>query len=139
MATHTAKELQSCLIARGVIVNGQRRLELAELCEIARELNLQVDLDNLIEDRSNVIAQKLKDGDMSLSNPVLATGTQDLSVLPYFNFMDVFLYLLTNNSRFSLIRDYQKSEGYLLRTDGFVKHFSSCLFGFAKCMKRTLG
>ena len=125
------------MIARGVVVSGQRRLELAELCEIARELNLQVDPDNLIEDRSDVIAQKLKDGDTSLSNPALATGTQDLSVLPYFNFMDVFLYLLTNNSRFSLIRDYQKSEGYLLMTDGFVKHFSSCLFGFANGMKCT--
>ena len=49
------KELQSFLIARGVI-SGQRRLELAELCEIAgrtmRELNLQADPDNLIEDHS---------------------------------------------------------------------------------------
>ena len=41
MATRTVKELQSFLIARGVMVSGQRRLELAELYgEIARELNL---------------------------------------------------------------------------------------------------
>ena len=49
MATHTETELQSFLIARGVVVSGQRRLELAEVCEIARELNLQVDPDNLDE------------------------------------------------------------------------------------------
>ena len=40
-------------IARGVVVSGQRRLELAELCEIAHELNLQVHPDNLIEDRKD--------------------------------------------------------------------------------------
>ena len=50
MATHTVKQLQSFWIARGVGVSGQRRLELTELCELARELNLQVDPDNLIED-----------------------------------------------------------------------------------------
>ena len=75
---------------------------MAELCEIAREVNLQIDPDNVIEDRSDVIAHKLKGGDTCLSNPALATGTQDLSVLPYF--MDGFSYLLTNNSSFSLIR-----------------------------------
>ena len=53
--------------------------------------------------------------------------------------MDVFSYLLTNNSRVSLIRDNQKSEGYSLTTDGFVKHFSSCLFNFASGMKLTPG
>ena len=63
MTTHTAKEVQSFLIARGVVVGGQRRLELAELCQNARELNLQVDPDNFIEDRSDVIGPKLKDGD----------------------------------------------------------------------------
>ena len=50
MATPTVKELQSFLTARGVVVSGQRRLELEELREIARELNLQADPDNLIED-----------------------------------------------------------------------------------------
>ena len=53
MTTHTVKELHLFLIARGVVVRGQRRLELANLCEIALELNLQVDPDNLIEDRSD--------------------------------------------------------------------------------------
>ena len=38
MATHTVNELQSFVIARGDVASGQRRLELAELCEIAREL-----------------------------------------------------------------------------------------------------
>ena len=69
---------------------------MAQLCEneIARELYLQVDPNNLIEDQSDVIAPKLKDGDISMSNPALATGTQDLSVLLYSNFMDVFSYFL---------------------------------------------
>ena len=49
-------------------------------------------------------------------------------MLPYFNVMDVFSYLLTNNSSFSQIRDYQKSEGYSLMTDGFVKHVETVAF-----------
>ena len=45
----TAKELQSFLIERGAVVGGRRKLELAELCEIDREINLQVDSSGLIE------------------------------------------------------------------------------------------
>ena len=63
-----------------------------------------------------------------MSNPALATGTQDLSMLPYFNVMDVFSCLLTNNSSFSQIRDHQKSEIYSLMTDGFVKHVETVTF-----------
>ena len=112
------------------MVSGQGRLELAELCKIAREVNLQIDPDNVIEDRSDVIAHKLKDGDTCFSNPALATGIQDRSVLSYFNFMDIFSYLLTNNSSFSLLRlrDYQKSEGCSLMTDGFVKYVKAITY-----------
>ena len=45
------------LIESGV-GGGQRKLELAELCEIAREINLQVDPDS--DDRNDVIAEKLR-------------------------------------------------------------------------------
>ena len=71
----TAKELQSFLIERGAVVGSGRKLELAELCEIDREINLQVDSGGLIEDRNDVIAEKLKDGETIVSNPALATGT----------------------------------------------------------------
>ena len=71
----------------------------SSLCEIAREINLQVDPDSLIEDGNDVIAEtKVKDGETIVSNPALATGTQDLSMLQYFNAMDVFFsYFLTSN------------------------------------------
>ena len=59
----TVKELQSFLIERGVVVGGQMKLELAQLCEIAREINLQVDPDGLIEDRNDVIDEKIQDGE----------------------------------------------------------------------------
>ena len=54
----TVKELQSFLVERGVVVGDKRKLELAELCEIAREINLQVDPDS--DDRNDVIAEKLR-------------------------------------------------------------------------------
>ena len=124
----TVKELQSFLVERRVVVGDKRKLELAELCEIAREINLQVDPDGLIEDGNDVIAEKLKDVETIVSNPAISTGTQDPSMLSYFNVMDVFSYLLTNNSSFSQIRDCQKSEGYSLMTDGFVKHVETVAF-----------
>ena len=108
----TVKELQSFLIKRGVVVGGQRKLELAELCEIARKLIPTVSL----KIKTMLLPKNWK------------TGTQDLSMLPYFNVMDVFSYLLTNNSSFSQIRDYQKSEGYSLMTDCFVKHVETVTF-----------
>ena len=47
--THSEGIAVFFFIARGVVVSGQRRLELAELCGIARERNLHVDPDNLNE------------------------------------------------------------------------------------------
>ena len=126
----TVKELQSFLVERGVVVGDKRKLELAELFEIAREINLQVDPDDLIEDGNDVIAEKLKDVETVVSYPAISTGTQDPSMLSYFNVMDVFSYLLTNNSSFSQIRDCQKSEGYSLMTDGFVKHVETVTVTF---------
>lgn len=103
------------------MTSGQRKLELAELCAVAQEINLEYDPDGLIEDRSEVISKKLVDGAVSLANPALLIGTRDLSALPFFSFMDVFSHLTTSSLSFGSIREYQKSEGYTLMSDGYVR------------------
>jgi len=55
-------EFQQFLRDRGVIVSGQRKSELAELCEIAKDIHLDFDPDGLFEDRQEIILDKLTDG-----------------------------------------------------------------------------
>ena len=82
--------------ARGVVTTGLRKPELDELCQIAREIDLEVDPDGLVEDRGEIIAEKLNDKSTGavLTNAALESGTSDLSPLPPFSFIDIFSYLL---------------------------------------------
>ena len=113
-------EFQAFLRDRGVTVSGQKKTELAELCEIARGISLEFDPDGLYEDREEIIVDKLTDGDVKLPNPSLHAGSSDLSALPFFSMFDVFTYLMSTLDH-ATVRDFQKSEGYTMMTDGYVK------------------
>ena len=104
-----------------MVISGQRKLELTELCSVAREISLDVDPDGLVENRTEVISEKLTDGTMLFANPALLQGTLDISPLPLFNYMDVFSYLLSKDFTFGRVRDYRKSEGFTMMSDGYVK------------------
>lgn len=59
-------ELQTFLIQRGVVVSGRKKIELVELCELAKEVSLVFDPDGLFEDREEVVREKLVDGNVAL-------------------------------------------------------------------------
>lgn len=58
-------ELQTFLIQRGV-VSGRKKIELVELCELAKEVSLVFDPDGLFEDREEVVREKLVNGNVAL-------------------------------------------------------------------------
>ena len=60
----SVKELQSYLRARGVTVTGQKRIALLELCQLAENVGIDIDPDGLIEDREEIIKDKLDIGNM---------------------------------------------------------------------------
>ncbi|GFR67197.1 hypothetical protein ElyMa_003699800 [Elysia marginata] len=107
----------------GVVVAGLKKEELADLCAKAKLLDLEFDPDGLVEDRQEVIASKLKDGDTELSNPaLLIDSSPDISCLPNFRVLDVFSYLMLNKFSHGFLREHTKSEGYSLMKDGFVNN-----------------
>lgn len=59
-------ELQTFLIQRGVVVSGRKKIELVELCELAKEVSLVFDPDGLFEDREEVVREKLVNGNVAL-------------------------------------------------------------------------
>ena len=87
MSGQKVADLQAFLKSRGVVVSGQRKLELSESCAIARDIDLEFDPDGLVEDRAEIIAHKVTDGgdgaDIVLSNLAFFNGNRDLSSLPF--------------------------------------------------------
>lgn len=55
----SASQLRDHLIKRGVVVAGQRRAELEELCLLAEEVRLEFDPDGIYENREEVIGSKM--------------------------------------------------------------------------------
>ena len=83
----TVSELQKFLRDRGVTFANTKKYELLELCTLAEEVGLQVDPDNFIEDRDEIIGAKLTDHvdgtTTALTNPSTLDGYHsNLSVLP---------------------------------------------------------
>ena len=77
----TVKELQMILHERGVQYANEKKATLESLVEKALELNIEVDPDGLLEDRQEVLQDKLRldeSGDM-LANPELITCTSDIT------------------------------------------------------------
>ena len=82
-----------------MVISGQRKLELTELCSVAREISLDVDPDGLVEDRTEVISEKLTDGTMLFAIPALLQGTRTFLHYRCFTTWMWFLYLLSKDSR----------------------------------------
>ena len=53
------REFQNFLILRGVIFSNTKKADLIDLCDIAASLNIEVDPDGLVEDRSDILKQNL--------------------------------------------------------------------------------
>jgi hypothetical protein len=76
-------DFQAFLRDRGVVVSCQRKAELAELCQLAKEINL----DGLFEDREEVILDKLTDGDVKLPIPSELLSTRVTLTCPHCLFL----------------------------------------------------
>ncbi|KAK7096242.1 hypothetical protein V1264_005559 [Littorina saxatilis] len=113
-------DLQKYLRDRGVCFGTSKKHELEELCRLAKEVGLQTDPDGYIEDREEVIGSKLVDGSVTLTNPGLIDGSDNLSILPAFSVFDICSYLLSKNVPLTSIRDYRRSEAFSLMQDGYV-------------------
>ncbi|XP_070186554.1 uncharacterized protein [Littorina saxatilis] len=110
-------DLQKYLRDRGVCFGTSKK---HELCRLAKEVGLQTDPDGYIEDREEVIGSKLVDGSVTLTNPGLIDGSDNLSILPAFSVFDICSYLLSKNVPLTSIRDYRRSEAFSLMQDGYV-------------------
>ena len=120
----TVKELQTFLKDRGVVTTSLRKPELLDLVKLAIDLKIEVDPDGIIEDREEIIAEKLTvEGNKRLCNPVLLKSkSRDMSVLPPFSEYDILKYLEAFASfDAGSLRDLKKMEGYSLALDGISK------------------
>lgn len=67
MKSLSASQLRERLVKRGVVVAGQKRADLEELCLLAEEVHLDFDPDGIYEDRTEIIGDKL----VGMPNPAL--------------------------------------------------------------------
>ena len=66
-----------------------RKRELLKICQAAERLGIEVDPDGILEDREEVLRDKLLTPDTGmLSNPETLRGSQDLNILPPFSIFD---------------------------------------------------
>ena len=92
----SVKELQKYLKVRGVTLADWWKAELVEICEAAGRLGINVDPDGLLEDREDILREKLLISEgLMLPNPETVKGSQDLRILPPFAIFDIHNYLLT--------------------------------------------
>ena len=120
--TKSLKELQKYLKDRGVVFSTIRKPELIDLCQQAERLGIEVDPDGLLEDREEILKEKLttKDHGM-LPIPETVQGTKELNLLPRISIFDIYNYLMTfEQYDHETLKDYQKMEGYGLFEDGYV-------------------
>ena len=127
----TVKELQKMLGERGVCTSNMRRAELQDLVKLAIDMNIEIDPDGVMEDREEVINQKLTiENGMILCNPVLLKSTsKDITLLPLVTEYDVLKYL----EKFACfdeaaLRDFKSMPGYTLQMDGYVSDVTVGLF-----------
>lgn len=121
--SQSVKQLQEYLKSRGVTNSGMRKADLTELCHLAREVGIEVDPDGLLEDRDEVIQEKLTtDSGAVLENPfTINKVTNNLNILPSLGIFDMFNYLSQcTDFTHSNLREYQNLEGYGMAVDGHV-------------------
>jgi hypothetical protein len=118
----SVKQLESYLKERCVSVSKSRKATLVQLCAAADELDIEVDPDGLVEDRAEVIQEKLALDGQQLTNPsILPDFTNDISVLPQISIIDMYNYLITfTDYEDATFRDYHRMEGYTLKKDGYI-------------------
>ena len=144
----TCSQLQKILKERGVSFTGERKQGLVELCWLANEIGLEVDPDGLLEDREDILKEKLylDDGKL-LKNPFeLKTEIRDLSLLPFISLYDIFNYLEScQNFDKNVLRNYKKTEGFILFDEGYVQdittgpfeNFGNYVFRVSKVCPKT--
>lgn len=67
---YSVKDLQNYLKSRGVSFSGKTKPELLELCQLANTVGIDIDPDGLIEDRTEILKEKLSIGNNEyLVNP----------------------------------------------------------------------
>ena len=120
--SNSVKVLQQYLSARGVVIANQRKFDLVRLCEAAEDIGIEVDPDGLLEDREEILKEKLTTHDNErLKNPVLEVKSDDLSKLPQISIFDIYNYLLAFKMYDHItLRNYQRMEGYSMFEDGYV-------------------
>ena len=57
-SSRSVQELQNFLKLRGVLITGQRKLDLVRLCQAAQEISIEIDPDGFLEEREEVIGGK---------------------------------------------------------------------------------
>ena len=100
-----------------------------DLCEYCIKLNIEVDPDGLLEDRDEVLKDKLHlpDGTV-LPQPDTVSGDTDLGCLPPFGIFDVYNYLIGfHDYDHATLRNYHKMESYGMFKDGYVREWHECL------------
>ena len=118
----SVKELESYLKERGVSVSGTRKAGLVQLCDSAHELKIEVDPDGLVEDRADVIKDKLILDNKQLSNPsILKEYSNDMVNIPKISIIDIYNFLISfADYDDATFRDYHKMEGFTLKKDGYI-------------------
>ena len=119
--TKSIAALKQYLKDRGVVFSDQRKPALVKLCENASELEIEVDPDGLVEDRAEVIRQKLCFADVCLRCPDSISGTCSLSCVANLSIFDIYNYLLKfRDYDHATLRAYHQMEGYTMFKDGYV-------------------
>ena len=59
-SSHSDQELQNFLKFRGFLITWQRKLDLVRLYQAAHEISIEIDPDGVLEDREEVIGEKLQ-------------------------------------------------------------------------------
>ena len=103
---------------------------MVELCETAYDLKIEVDPDGIIEDREDVIKEKLDLDGQHLTNPSLLQGyTSDISCVPRVSIIDMYNYFVPfSDYDDATFRDYHRMEGYTLKKDGYVLDLTAAAY-----------
>ena len=130
----SVKALQAYLKERAVVTAGYLKAGLVELCAAAHELGIEIDPDGLVEDRHEVIQDKLKTNFGELMLPTLLTDySAELWILPRISIFDIYSYLIRFSDHdhgydHASFRDIQKMEAFSMAKDGYVRESTICQY-----------
>ena len=120
-ASKSMCELQKFLKIGGVTFSNQKKADLVSLCEAAAILNIEIDPDGMIEDRAEILNEKLTTEAGILVSPQLIEGSYDISLVSSISIFDIYNYLISfDEYDHAILRNYHKLEGYTMQQDGYV-------------------